>query len=225
MADANTTVEVLKIATDRLNWYIGFSIVGTLTSMGAVVWSIYYNRKQIENSNKLHKESLDAQKEQLKANHDWNRRQLVLTELMSNRDSLTSAIKSLNNSINYREQKDSYSLAEIHKALCNDDNYERNPSLTDDGKKVKHHIFIILNYFEYFAVGLKNKVFNEKVLKDSIKGSLLKANKVFGSYIEHLRSEKHGGNKKLFIELETLAIKWTREDKIDNSSDEAEVTG
>ena len=199
MFDCNTTTQAMEIATNRLNLYIIFSILGSLISIVAVIASIYYNRKQLEKSNERHESLLEKQEDVLKANHEWNRRQLAITELISNRYHLNESIKKLNENINYREQKGVYSLEEIHLALCGQKDHENHPPLTEEGKEIKHHIFAILNHYEYFAVGVKNKIFSEKVLKDSIKGALIKANRVFREYIVHLRTPKHSNNEKLFI--------------------------
>lgn len=156
---------------------------------------------------------LRQSKKQLQSDHDWNRRQLALTELIKHRKDLSDSIRELNTSINYREQKDSYSLKEIHKHLCNDENFESTKlNLTDFGKEIKHHIFTILNYYEYLSIGIKNGVFDEIIIKDSAKGGLLKANRLFGEYVKHLRTERHTNNKKLFIEQENVANKWINED-------------
>ena len=111
--------------------------------------------------------------------------------------------------LNYREQEDSYSLKEIHKYLCNNENHKENPPIVDEGKKIKHNIFVILNYYEYLAVGIKNQVFDEQTIKELIRGGVIKANKLFGDYITHLR-EKHTKNKNQFIEMQKLAEKWDK---------------
>jgi len=224
MFDCNATTQAIEIATNKLNLYVIFSILGSLISICAVIASIYYNRKQLEKSNERHESLLDKQEDILKANHEWNRRQLAITELISNRYHLNESIKKLNENINYREQKGVYSLEEIHLALCGQKDHENHPPLTEEGKEIKHHIFAILNHYEYFAVGVKNKIFSEKVLKDSIKGALIKANRVFREYIVHLRTPKHSNNKKLFIEIEELAEKWINEDKENLSSKESKKT-
>ena len=207
MLDCNTTTQAIEIATNRLNWYIGLSVFASIISILVVVVSILINKKQ------------------LRANHEWNRRQLAITELMSNRYHLNESIRELNESINYREQKGAYSLEEIHTTLCNEKDHEKHPPLTEKGKEIKHHIFAILNHYEYFAVGIKNKIFSEKVIKDSIRGALIKANRVFREYIVHLRTPKHSDSKKLFIEMEELAEKWINEDKENLSSKESSKTG
>lgn len=194
MEDCNTTLMALEIAASRLNLYIVFSILASVISVVAIIISFFVAKKQLE------------------ANHEWNRRQAALTEMFKNRESASNAVVALNSSINYREQKDAYSLKDIHKALCDNENHEENPMLTENGKIIKHNIFIILNYYEYLAIGIENKVFDEDVIKDSVKGAVIKAQKLFGEYIEHLRSEKHTGNKKLFISLQNLSKKWKDED-------------
>lgn len=156
---------------------------------------------------------LKHNKEELKSNHDWNRRQLALTEIIKHRKDVTESIKKLNSSINYRERKNAYSLNEIHKHLCGNECFDGNMlSATENGGEIKHNIFIILNYYEYLCIGIENGVFDETIIKDSIKGALLKANKLFGEYISHLRTERHTGNKNLFIKQELIAKKWIEQD-------------
>ena len=155
---------------------------------------------------------LKHNKEELKSNHDWNRRQLALTELIKHRKDVTEAIRLLNSNIDYRERKNAYSLNEIHKHLCDDESFDGNIlKMTDTGKEIKHNIFVILNYYEYLCIGIENRVFDESIIKDSIKGALIKANKLFGEYIEHLRTDRHTNNKNLFIKQELIAREWSKE--------------
>ena len=155
---------------------------------------------------------LKHNKEELKSNHDWNRRQLALTELVKHRKDVTEAIRLLNSNIDYRERKNAYSLNEIHKHLCDDESFDGNIlKMTDTGKEIKHNIFVILNYYEYLCIGIENRVFDESIIKDSIKGALIKANKLFGEYIEHLRTDRHTNNKNLFIKQELIAREWSKE--------------
>lgn len=200
--DNNVTLEALALATDRLNWYIGLTVLSIFVSTIALIVSFKSGKKQLH------------------ANHEWNRRQLALTEVVKNREHASQAIVALNDSLNYREQKDAYSLKEIHKALCNEEDHTKNPPLTDSGKTIKHNIFIILNYYEYLAIGINRQIFDEETIKISVKGAMIKANKLFGEYIQHLRSEKHTSNKNLFINLETISEKWKNE----NASKPEEAT-
>lgn len=155
---------------------------------------------------------LKHNKEELKSNHDWNRRQLALTELIKHRKDVTEAIKLLNSNIDYRERKNAYSLNEIHKHLCDNESFDGNIlKMTDTGKEIKHNIFVILNYYEYLCIGIENGVFDEPIIKDSIKGALIKANKLFGEYIQHLRTDRHTNNKNLFIKQELIARDWSKE--------------
>ena len=147
---------------------------------------------------------------QLKANHDWNKRHTALIEAEKNRDKYSEAIRELNKSINYREREDSYSLTDIHGQICVNKDHTKNPKLTDEGKEIKHNIYIILNYYEYLAVGIKNKVFDEITLKDLIRGGLIKANRLFGEYAQHIR-DKHSKNKKQFLEMKELSERWEKE--------------
>ncbi len=149
---------------------------------------------------------------QLKANHEWSRRKQSLVQLIDGRPSMTESIRYLNANINYREKKDAMSLAEIHKFICGEEDHNKNPEITKDGKEIKHHIFNILNYYEFLAIGIKQRICDEEVIKNSARGSLLKAQKVFGEYIAHLRTEKHTNNPNLFIEIQYLASKWKSEE-------------
>lgn len=150
---------------------------------------------------------------QLKANHEWNRRHSALSQMIQLRPILSRSIIFLNKNISYTELNNTLSLNEIHHTLCDGDDHTKNPDITEQGKQIKHHIFIILNHYEFLAIGVKNNVYDECLIKNSIRGSLIKAYNVFCQYIEHLRTEKHSNNKNLFIELERLANKWKDEGK------------
>lgn len=147
---------------------------------------------------------------QLKANHEWNRRHSAMIEAEKSRDKYSRAIKSLNKTLNYREQEESYSLTDIHGFICNGNDHTKNPDITDDGKKIKHNIYVILNYYEYLSIGIKNGVFDERIIRELVRGGLIKAHKLFGEYAQHIR-DKHTKNKNQFIEIKKLAEKWSKE--------------
>jgi hypothetical protein len=97
--DCNTTQEMLKLASERLDFYIYLTLGSILVSVIALIVAIYYNRKQLEKSDQRHKEALiesqkhfennlEASKKQLEKNHDWNRRSFTASSIATFSDEL-----------------------------------------------------------------------------------------------------------------------------------------
>jgi len=234
MADINTTIEVLQIASDRLSWYVGLSIVATSISLFAVAWSIYHSREQLKASTKAHEESLAAQKAQLDANHDWNRRSFTsaqlkdfVTKLSSIRDELDilttptkttecidgKTIETISNEIIEHEGKfinftDRLLLNkvltsdEVHKWVCKQDpkhpsGYEKTAKGDDtscktinNGEVIVNNLLEFISIYEQIAVGLLNKVFDEKIVIDTLKHPIKRNYEFYKEYIQH-RRDKH----------------------------------
>ncbi|MFW2235950.1 DUF4760 domain-containing protein [Aliarcobacter butzleri] len=145
---------------------------------------------------------------QLKATHEWNRRNAALIEAEKNKGNMITAIRELDaSSLPFTEKAGSYSLEEIHNVLCGNNNHSQNPPITDDGKKIKQNIFAILNYYEFLAIGVSNGIFDEEVIKSLWKGGMKKTYIIYSEYIKHLR-EKHLKNPKLAINFENLINSW-----------------
>lgn len=148
---------------------------------------------------------------QLKSNNEWNQRHTALTEVY-NREAFSKALKVLEKNIEYNNLTGPISDEDIHIHLCGEKDCT-GPllSLTKNGLDTRNSIMIMLNYYEYLAIGIKSNILDEKVVKEMINESLLNAYNVFSIYINHLR--KRHNRAKAFVDLEELAIKWTNEDK------------
>ena len=146
---------------------------------------------------------------QLKANNEWDLRNTALVEVYK-REAFSKALKTLEKHIHYTNLREPISEEEIHKWLCEDENCTGEfLTLTNNGLKIRKSIMVILNYYEYLAIGIKSNIFDEEVVKEMIQGSLINAYTVFSIYIEHQR--KRHERTKAFIELEILAKKWISE--------------
>ena len=148
---------------------------------------------------------------QLKSNNEWNQRHTALTGVYD-RAAFSKAVGVLKKHIKYTNLEEPMPVRSIHQHICGSSNCTGELlDLTPDGLKITNSIFVMLNYYEYLAVGVKSNVMDEEVIKDMVKGSLLHAYKIFGPYIEHLRGPRHN-KKTIYIELEKLAQKWINED-------------
>ena len=141
---------------------------------------------------------------QLKANHDWNRRQLALIEMKKNRAKYRKALKIIDKHLDYNRREESYTLKKITKAI------KKNKT-----KKLYNSIIIILDYFEYLSLGISQKVFDEEVIKASTETSFIKVHKMFKAYIQNLRETRNAN--KLYFELEKICTKWTTSEEEDRN--------
>lgn len=64
----------------------------------------------------------------------------------------------------------------------------------------------ILNYYETLAIGIKNKVLDEKFLFNALRGVLLRDWDTADPFVVAMR--KRFTNDQIFIETETLARRW-----------------
>jgi len=148
----------------------------------------------------------------LKSNHDWNRRQLALTECLRVRDKITDAQKVLrDNNFHYveRDKGDAYSRDDIHGFLGDRDSNGKF-TMSDEGLKIKHNILELLNSYEYLSTGVNQAIFDEQTVQKLTGGALINAYNLFKSYIIHLR-EDHYKRNSLYSNLELLAKKWESE--------------
>lgn len=244
MSDINTTIEVLQIASDRLNWYVEFSIVGTLISLCALAWSIYHSQKQLESSTQAHENSLAAQKKQLEANHDWNRRSftsqqlkdfiLQLSSIRDELDRLTTPkevievidgaekkvmknemikVKIKDDEITYINFTDRLLLPdrpltadEVHEWVCkekanSETGYEKTAKgdgkpckTTNNGEVVINNLLEFISIYEQIAVALLNKVFDEQIVKDTLKHPIKRNYEFYKDYIQHRRNNHQDEN-------------------------------
>ena len=154
----------------------------------------------------------------LKANHDWNRRHLAIEkiiEIQSNLSKLREEEFEL--LLHFSSRKEPYTLEEIHLLMCEIDengNIKRDNNgyciLTKKGRKLSSQIREYLNSYEIIAGAIKENTFDEQVIKNILKGNMIKAYKIFQNYINHLRDFYK--RPTAFLELENLVKKWENED-------------
>ena len=208
--DCNTTQEMLQLATNRLDYYILFTILSMAISTVAIIVSIRYNRKHLEHSSKLHEK-------QLKANHDWNRRSFTLTQisifakdLMSIRDELdilmdpeNKVIKSNNDAyINFTDRLNHdtpLSPDEVHSWVCEHDENGKNvlskkgknpPCKTSkNGEKIVNKMLKFINIYEEIGIAVKNGIFDEQTIIDAFKHPVKWNYEFYKDYIKHRRED------------------------------------
>ena len=158
---------------------------------------------------------------QLRANHDWNRRNIALLEIEKNSPKYFKALRSLTydrTSLKLEHRKEAYSPDEIHSFICEKDdngNFKIKPGtsdmyiLTEEGIQIRNEIFEILNFFEYISTGVNNAIMDEKVVKDLQYNSMVKIWTLFGDYVKHYR-KKHTNGKQTMVQYENLIKKWDR---------------
>lgn len=160
-------------------------------------------------------------KKALESNHDWNRRQLAITELRAIREmQILNSIQGLEDTLSYRERnKDNpYTIEEIHKSIGSFQNGVF--SFSKNGKDVKKHIIELLNAYEYIAAGVNNSVFDEDIVKGLMHGGMIKTFNLFKPYILHYR-EVHSKNKKTWEQFESLHNTWSQKNQTEKRKDTA----
>ncbi len=217
MLDCNTTTQIIEIATNRLNLYIGFSILASSISVIAVIVSIKYYRKQLESSSEKHYESLAKQEKILKANHDWNRRSFSIDYLGKSIEKIQSVRKELNeltskvhikgdenNILSFSDRfirGNALTEEEIHNWICEWDKDKGefikekadgdDFKLTEDGDKIRILLITLLNTYETIGSAMENRVLDKEVVISLMKGPITSNYKFFILWIKHLR-KKHG---------------------------------
>ena len=217
MIDCNTTTQAIEIATDRLNLYVGFSILSSLISVIAVIISIKFHRKQLEENNKKHYEALEKQEKILKANHDWNRRSFSIDYLGKSIEKIQSVRKELNeltskihikgdenNILSFSDRfirGNALTEEEIHNWICEWDKEKKefikekadgeDFKLTEEGDKIRILLITLLNTYETIGSAMENRVLDKEVVISLMKGPITSNYKFFILWIKHLR-KKHG---------------------------------
>lgn len=153
-----------------------------------------------------------------KANHDWNRRQLGATVSFEVKTkTIDPAVIILNKAFNFsvREVKESISVDEIHDKICQKDEAGKlkKGKKTDfclivdgEGHSIYMAIGSLLNAFEYIAMGVHQKVFDEEIIRSVYEGMVVKTYHNFKAYIDHINNEMVPDRKgKIWINFCDLA--------------------
>lgn len=132
---------------------------------------------------------------ELRANHDWNRRIAAQDALMQQRQRvLDSGL--LEKEFQHTTTRDPISLEKINCA------FKELPEL-------RRALHSYLNYYEALARGVRQAVYDEKMIKVGCRG-IMKRNWIrFGHYIAHRRN---GGSPNAWLETEHLLNQWQKQD-------------
>lgn len=74
-------------------------------------------------------------------------------------------------------------------------------SSSNEAKAIRY----VLNFYEYLAVGIKMRVYNEDILKESMYTTIVMMNDKCHNFIEYVRRD---GQKTAFMHFECLARSW-----------------
>ncbi len=161
---------------------------------------------------------------QIKAEHDWNRRQMAFTSAKETREASFKHINKLEETfqLSNRRKHEKFSVEEIHKRICKtDDNneliYEAGKLILDhDGNgadlsvSIKHY----LGSFEHLAVGIRQGVLDEEVIYSLYGGPMIRAACLFESYIEHVNTDMFPGRRgKIYRNLVQMREKFEEREK------------
>ncbi len=163
----------------------------------------------------------------LKYNHDvkWNKKHLAfekmsvyineLEELRLNIDKIIVKKKLIENEngekISFTDRKrtkEPLKFEEVHKWVCNDYNVDGTDmcSMTKHGVIIIRDLLSIINIYELIAIGIKENILDESLVKESMDNVIMKNFIFFKNYIYH-RREKHD-DETLGEEWEILYNKW-----------------
>jgi len=179
------------------------------------LYQLQQGRESIDTS----KKSIDDNKNALIATHDWNRRQLAITEAYKTVSAVMDNISKIDNEIKYSEKKlsDRYEIKDLHHFFCEKDNNgklikddDNRCKINPDKRYIRQYVVEMLNQYDKLALGVFNKTYDEQIIKEACQGVMIKAYKVFELYIKHLR--KYFDRETLYIDLQNLVTKWEREE-------------
>ena len=134
-------------------------------------------------------------KNELRASHDWNRRVTTLKFFFFDESKVRSIWK--------RHQKHLADNLKSNTAI----EIEKINNLSENGyPQIIDDMHYILGKFETLGVGLKNKVADEKMCKDHMKGVLIKYYNLYAPYILKYRTDRK--NEAVYKNFQYYAEKW-----------------
>lgn len=150
----------------------------------AVVLSVIYLAKQIKTASAIHQE-----------NHEWNRR--IETKHALDSYNRLEAVVTLNEEFSFMSQKHPIGVIEINEKLAKD-------------HTLKVHLMRLLNFYEGLANGIDMGLYEELVIKEARRGSMIRTFTAFKDFIEYHKKEI---NPMAFVKYEALTNKWEKEGK------------
>jgi len=219
MLDCNATTQAIEVATNRLNWYIGLSILASCISILAVIVSIVYNRKQLEESNNRHKDAIDLSIKIMKANQDFSKRSFTTTLIKDFVNDLNKTRKKLDeltapknkiikddagtfiNFTTWIEANKKLLPKTLHEWVCEENGQKEykkvakadyEPCITTKEKEeIVITILHMINIYEQIGVSLKNDVVDKDILSNTFKAPIKRTYELYSEYIQH-RIDQHG---------------------------------
>lgn len=143
-------------------------------------------------------------REQIKAQHDWNRRLKSLDYSFSK----DPHIRELRSKIDKHLQ--------IHKRRTKEISLEEIEKIENDSyPTIRTDIQFILGRLESMCVAMKDNIVDEKVCKDLLRGIVIMYFRFFRQYIDEIRAIR--SNPRIYICLEAYAKKWDENNVTVNS--------
>ena len=125
--------------------------------------------------------------------HDWNRRKAaqdaVKHFIMSQKDNIII----LDDAFSIMSSKDPIPLETVQKKC-------------KESPAVRSALHSRLNYFEHLAIGVREGVLDESVIRRAFEPMFKRSVRQFKPYIEHRRAT---GSRNAFMDLEALITEWT----------------
>lgn len=138
--------------------------------------------------------------QQLKAQHDWNRRVTALRYSFSDDPHIREIRSKLDEHLKIGTRRaGEISLEEIQKLPKS-----QYPDIRTD-------LQYVLGRLESMCVAMKNSIVDEQTCKDMLKGVVILYYRFFSQYIENIRKIRN--NQKIYEHLETYARKWDEKNK------------
>ena len=126
--------------------------------------------------------------------HEWNRRKAAQDAVLSFLD-LAENNKLINQAFDYPQKNDPFPVERVQEEC------EKMPEL-----RVALHS--LLNYFESVAWGIRHRVYDEDLVRDSMASAMNLTCYRFGPYIEH---KANHGQSDAWSETRACVAKWKRE--------------
>lgn len=133
---------------------------------------------------------------QLRANHDWNRRKAAQDATMLLIQQAPDT-RLLDDALHHTVVRDPIPLEVVNKAV-------------EDNAEVRRALHRYLNHYENLARGVRQGVYDEKIIMTACRGIMSRNWVRFGHYIAHRRS---AGSPSAWSELELLLNKWQGEER------------
>lgn len=182
-------------------------------------------------------EQIRAGRRHLLADHDQRLRMHTISTLGNLQTETREATLKLHKEFNYINRgKRPVSVKEVHVRICklkagcenkpvdnrteDDLEVDKNGGVdrkcffldTGVGAEVYYALSTLLNNYEFIAVGIDERVFDDRIVKELLRGNIIKAYKVFEQYIEHV-CEEMTKSQKTWEHFRTLAQNYIKDEQ------------